>query len=90
MKKHREFRRALLVSIQERQAQYPEMVDIDLEKALRTIADRSATERYRRRQAERLAEFRAWMAQPKAWRTAARASEWAKRQAVDREAFKAG
>jgi hypothetical protein len=90
MKKHREFRRALLVSIQERQAQYPEMADIDLEKALRTIADRSATERYRRRQAERLAEFRAWMAQPKAWRTAARASEWAKRQAVDREAFKAG
>jgi len=63
MKHHNQFRTALLVSIQERQAQYPEMTDSDFERALRTLADQSERDRARRRRAEDDAHWQARMAE---------------------------
>jgi hypothetical protein len=68
MKHHKDFRRALLVSIQERQAQYPEMTDTDLERALRTLADRSQRERGKRLKAEADARWAAIHAEIRAAR----------------------
>ena len=90
MKHHKEFRRALLVSIQERQAQYPEMADVDFEKALRMLADQSARDRYKRSAAERAATLQARVDAVKAHRAMAEASEWAKLRATDRAAWAAG
>jgi hypothetical protein len=83
-KRHELFRRAISVSVQARRELYPEITDIDVEKALRTLADASARERYKRRQAERDAAIQAIMDKPRVWHPLG-----AKRPAEDLEVLRA-
>jgi len=53
MKRHKQFRTALSVSIQERREQYPDMTDSDVEKAIKAIV--TGVERARIKRAKRVA-----------------------------------
>jgi hypothetical protein len=53
MKHYKQFRAALLVSIQERRDQYPEMTDADVVRALRTVVDEIANAAWRCEQRRR-------------------------------------
>ena len=57
MKHHQPFRTALLVSIQERREQFPEMTDGDIAQALRIIGGQFQSRATRQRQAERKRRF---------------------------------